>query len=55
MHEFAIHDGMMLPNSRLRVDSAQEAYPSASRESAVCNPYDAVVGPGSAVEGLDHV
>jgi hypothetical protein len=28
---------------------------TASLESAVCNPYDAVVGPGSAVEGLDHV
>jgi hypothetical protein len=26
-----------------------------SRKSTVCNPYDAVVGPGSAVEGLDHV
>jgi hypothetical protein len=27
----------------------------ASRKSAVRNPYDAVVGPGSAVAGLDHV
>ena len=27
----------------------------ASCKSTVCNPYDAVVGPGSAVEGLDHV